>query len=373
MRPAWVEIDLSALRKNIRNLKKCTATNADFMGVIKADGYGHGAIKVAEVLQQENVRCFAVVIVEEGIELRKAGFTEPILILGHVQEEDYKKVIEYELTSNIYKHSQGVVLNKIAKEMNKKAVVHVKIDTGMSRLGFLPNKESVDDIKKISSMSNIILEGIYTHLATADQIHNNFVRKQFDRFKRVLTWLGEEKVNIPIRHVANSAATINFQEMHLDMVRPGTSLYGLYPGPEMAANPTVDLYPVMSIKAKLVHIKPVPESTPVSYGGTFVTKRPSVLGVVPMGYVDGVFRKLCNRGEVLIRGKRCPIVGTICMDQFMVDITDLEEVEIGDEVVFVGEQGEERITADEVGGIAETISIEIVTRISKRMPVIYKE
>jgi len=372
MRPAWVEIDMNAFRKNIRNLKSCTAKNVEFMGVIKADGYGHGAVRLAEVLDQESVKRFAIVILEEGIELRENGFTEPILILGHTQAEDYAMVVEYGLTPIIYTYAQATVLNRIAHDMNKRAIAHVKIDTGMGRLGFLPTKESIEDIKRIYSMPNIFLEGISTHLATADQINNDYAQKQFEKFKEVLTDLENEGINIPIRHMANSAATINFPEMHLDMVRPGTSLYGLYPSPSMALNPTIDLYPVMSIKAKLVYIKPVREGTAVSYGGKFVTKKPSVLGIIPMGYVDGVFRQLANKGEVLIRGKRCPMVGTICMDQFMVDITDLDEVEIGDEVVFVGEQGDERITADEVGLKAGTISIEVVTRVGKRMPVFYK-
>ncbi len=178
-------------------------------------------------------------------------------------------------------------------------------------------------------------------------------------------------IHIPIKHVSNSAATINFKEMNLNMVRPGTSIYGLYPGPEMMANPTIELEPAMSIKAKLAHIKELEEGSSVSYSRTFIAKRTSKIGVVPMGYVDGIFRKLANVGNVLIRGKRCPIVGNICMDQFMVDVTDLDEIEIGDEVVILGKQGEERITAEEIGEIAGTISIEVITRIGKRVPIIY--
>ncbi|MDR7869704.1 MAG: alanine racemase [Tissierellaceae bacterium] len=372
MRPAWIEINLESLRKNIRNLKTCTAEGADFMGVIKADAYGHGATKVAEILIEEGVTRFAVVTMEEGIQLRKKGFTNPILILGHTIEEDFEKVLEYDLIPVVYKYSQALELNNIAKEMKKMAKIHIKIDTGMGRLGFIPSDESIKEIKTIYDLTNIFIEGIYTHLSTADQISDTeYVYSQFDKFKKVLSKLENLEVNIPIKHMANSAATINFPDMHLDMVRPGTSLYGLYPGPEMAQNPTIDLYPVMSIKARLVHIKTVPENTSVSYGRTFITDKPSVLGVVPMGYVDGVFRQLANKGEVLINGKRCPIVGTICMDQFLVDITNLENPKIGDEVVLVGKQGDERITADEMGNKAGTISIEVVTRMGKRMPIVY--
>lgn len=368
----WVEINVDALRQNIRNLKKCTAENADFMGVIKADAYGHGAKKVAEVLVSEGVNRFAVVTMEEGIYLRDKGFNNPILILGHTIDEDYQEVLKHDLIPVIYKYSQAKELNSIAKKMNKKAKIHIKVDTGMGRLGFMPNAESIDEIKRIFGFGNIIIEGIYTHLSTADQLSDTeYVYSQFYKFKTFLSELESIGVDIPIKHMANSAATINFPEMHLDMVRPGTSLYGLYPGPEMLKNPTIELYPAMSVKSKLVHIKTVPENTSVSYGRTFITNKTSVLGVVPMGYVDGVFRQLANKGEVLINGQRCPMVGTICMDQFLVDLTNLENPMIGDEVVLVGQQGEEIITADEVGSIAGTISIEIVTRIGKRMPIVY--
>lgn len=374
MRPAWIEVDLNALKKNIRNLKKCTAQGAGFMGVIKADAYGHGAAKVAEALIEEGVTRFAVVTMEEGIQLREKGFKNPILILGHTMDEDFGKVLENDLIPVIYRYSQALELSKIAKRMNRDAKIHIKIDTGMGRLGLIPSDISIEVIKSIVDLPNIIVEGIYTHLSTADQIKDTeYAYAQFNKFQKVLKELEESNINIPIRHAANSAATINFPKMHLDMVRPGTSLYGLYPGPEMLENPTIDLYPVMSIKARLVHVKSVPENTSVSYGRTFITKRPSILGVVPMGYVDGVFRQLANRGEVLIKGKRCPMVGTICMDQFLVDITDIKDPEIGDEVVLLGKQGEERITADEMGNIAGTISIEIVTRMGKRMPIVYIE
>lgn len=375
MRPAWVEVNLSAVKENIRNLKKCTAQNADFMGVIKANAYGHGAAKVAEVLISEGVTRFAVVTMEEGIHLREEGFTNPILILGHTIDEDFEELLSFDLIPVVYKYSQAEKLNSIAQNMSKKAKIHIKVDTGMGRLGFMPSdNESINEIKSIYDMPNIFIEGIYTHLSTADQIYDtDYVYQQFNMFKKFLKNLKDIGVNIPIRHVANSAATINFPEMHLDMVRPGTSLYGLYPGPDMAKNPTIGLYPAMSIKAKLVHIKHVPKNTSVSYGRTFITEKPSTLGVVPMGYVDGVFRKLANNGEVLIKGQRCPIVGTICMDQFLVDLTELENPQVGDEVVLVGQQGNDKITADEVGSKADTISIEIVTRIGRRMPTIYVE
>lgn len=371
MRPAWVEIDIKALRNNIKSLKNCLDDDVDFMGVIKADAYGHGAIKVAEVLMEEDINRFAVVMVEEGIQLRENNINNPILILGYIPEEDYPKLLEYNLIPAIYKYSQAEKLNRIARDMKENINIHIKVDTGMGRLGFMSNSKSIEEIKKINLLSNINIEGIYTHLSTADQKNNPYAFEQFSKFKFILSELEKMSINIPIRHVANSAATINFKEMHLNMVRPGTSIYGLYPSLEMMVNPTIELEPVMSIKAKLVHIKELEKGSSVGYSRTFIAKRLSEIGIIPLGYVDGVFRKLANTGHVLINGKRCPIIGNICMDQFMVDITDLDKAEMGDEVVILGKQGKEKITAEEIGEIVDTISIEVITRIGKRVPIIY--
>ncbi len=372
MRPAWIEISVKALRDNIRNLKKCVKQPTQLMGVIKADGYGHGSDKVAELLMEENVNLFAVIMVEEGIELREKGFWQPILVLGVTPEEDYRKLIEYNLIPTIFTFEQADGLNQTAKHLGRQVPIHLKFDSGMGRLGFASVEESVPEIKKIFDLPNIVVEGAFSHLATADQIKDtSFARQQFAKFQIMLEKLEENGLVIPKKHLANSAATMNFPEMHLDMVRPGTAMYGLYPGPEIAAASKIKLYPAMEAKAKLVQIKTISTETPVGYGGTFVSERETLIGVVPMGYVDGVFRQLANKGEVLVRSKRCPIVGNICMDQFMVDLTDLAEVRIGDEVVLFGAQGEERILADEVGAHVGTISIEVVTRMGKRMPRLY--
>lgn len=371
MRPAWIEIRKDSLKKNIKSLKGCTEDHVELMGVIKADAYGHGALGVFEVLAEVGVNRFAVVMVEEGIQLREYGVNNPILILGHSPLEDYEDIIDYELTPVIYKITQAEKLNEVAIRKNMKANIHIKIDTGMGRLGFLPIPESVDDIESISKLTNIRIEGIYSHLATADDIDNPFVYSQLKDFNYVLGELEKRGVIIPLRHLANSAATINYKETHFDMVRPGTSIYGLYPSLKMKLNPTVKLEPAMSIKAKLVHIKKINKGDSLSYGRTFIAKRDSIIGVVPLGYVDGVFRKLANKGSVLVAGKRCPIVGTICMDQLMIDLTDLGNVEAGDEVVILGRQGNEVISAEEIGELADTISIEVVTRLGNRMPIFY--
>lgn len=373
MRPAWVEVDLTALKKNLNSLRGCTAPGTEMMTVIKADAYGHGALRVADLYRKEGVKRFAIVMIQEGVELRVNSFNEPILIIGNTLEDDYPELVKYNLTPTIYKYSQAEELNRIAVMQGKKVNVHIEIDTGMGRLGFIPSAEAVEDIIKISQLTNIFVEGIYTHLATADRLKDqSYVNIQYDKFMKILNQLEDAGIHIPIKHMSNSAATINFPKMHLDMVRPGTSLYGLYPGAEMAAAPTVELFPAMSVKAKLVHIKLVPIGTKVSYSGTFEAKRPTVIGVVPLGYVDGIFRQLANKGSVLLKGQRCPIVGNICMDQFMIDITDVTNPQLGDEVVIIGNQGKERITADEVGALVNTISVEVVTRLGKRMPIVYK-
>lgn len=372
MRPAWVEVDLSALRQNLKTLRDCIDHEIELMVVIKGDAYGHGSLRLANFYREEGVRRFAVAIIQEGIELRCNGFEEPILILGHTPEEDFPELIKNNLTPTIYTLSQAEKINQVAATCNKKINIHIKIDTGMGRLGFATGGKSIETIVHISRLSNIFIEGIYTHLATADRLSDQgYVNMQYNRFMGVINDLEVAGLSISLKHMCNSAATINFPQMHLDMVRPGTSLYGLYPGPEMANAPIVKLIPAMSVKARLVHIKQISIGSKVSYSGTFTAKRPTVVGIVPMGYVDGVFRQLANKGNVLLKGQRCQIIGNICMDQFMIDITDVEDPQVGDEVVFIGKQGEESITADDVGALVNTISVEVVTRMGKRMPIVY--
>jgi len=371
VRPAWVEIHLSALKHNITAFREILSGGAEIMGIIKANAYGHGAVKVAGALRQAGIKRFGVALVQEGVELRKNGFNEPVLILGYTPEEDFPIALQYGLTLTIYDYSQAAKLDKYASEANKSARIHIKIDTGMGRIGFLPTRESIREIKRIVTLPNLDIEGIFSHQAWADNPDGKFATLQFDRFQRFISALSREGIRFRTTHIANSAATINLPSMHLDLVRVGISLYGLYPDAGMAVNPSIALSPVMEIKAKLVHVKEVPVGTPISYGCTFTTPRKSIIGTVPMGYADGIPRLLSNRGEVLVHGRRCPIIGRICMDQFMVDLTDLKGVQVGNEVVFLGAQGGAIITADEIAEKADTISYEIVTRISPRLPRIY--
>ena len=361
-------MSLSAVRDNIRALRSIIFPSTKIMGVIKADAYGHGAAEVAGVLRHEGVMRFGVALAQEGVELRERGFDEPILILGYTPEEDFRLALHYQLTLTLYQLSQAVALDRLAATLKRRAKVHLKVDTGMGRIGFQPGKASVDAIVQIAKLSNLELEGIYTHFAWADNQESDFTQRQFARFQNFSDELAKAGVKFSIRHAANSAATINFPETHLDMVRIGICLYGLYPDPHMVKNVKIQLNPAMQVRGRLVHIKEVPEGTPLSYGCTFITPRRSIIGTVPMGYADGVPRLLSNSGEVLVNGIRCPIVGKVCMDQFLVDLTDLNSVAVGDEVVLVGSQGEENITADEIAEKAGTISYEIVSRMSGRLP-----
>ncbi|MBW1729494.1 MAG: alanine racemase [Deltaproteobacteria bacterium] len=368
MRAAWIEVSLSAIKENIRAFKSILSQDSEIMGIVKAEAYGHGAAEVAGALREEGIKRFGVALVQEGVELRERGFDEPILILGYTPEEDFPLALRYGLTLTLYNLSQARALDRYAAEAGKPAKAHIKVDTGMGRIGFQPEKTAVETIVQIAGLPNVALEGIFSHLAWADNQESDFTDLQFGRFQRFIADLAQAGVRFPFKHIANSAATINFPHMHLDLVRIGISLYGLYPDTQMAINPKIELHPAMQVKATLVHVKEVPPGTPLSYGCTFTTQRRSLIGTVPMGYADGVPRVLSNKGGVLIRGRRCPIVGRVCMDQFMVDLTDLRTAAVGDEVVFLGSQGKENITADEIAEKAGTISYEIVTRMSDRLP-----
>ena len=370
MRAAWAEVHLEAIRKNVQFLKSRIDPSTKLMGVIKADAYGHGVLPVARILEQEGTEQFAVALVQEGIELRQNGFLQPILLLGHTFEEDYPLALEYNLMPSIFTLQQALMLNTCAAQHGVQAHIHLKVDTGMGRLGFMVDDPgALTSITQIMQLPHLVVEGIFSHLATAPQFSDtSYCDMQFAKFTRFLEQLKNAGIEIPLRHIANSGATILFPHMQLDMVRPGTAIYGLYAGPELAQLSNYPIYPAMEIKAKLAHVKPVPAGTRVSYSGSFEAKRSSVLGVVPLGYVDGVFRNMANRGSVLLHGQRCPMVGNVCMDQFVIDITDVSDPQVGDEVVLIGRQGKEFISAEEVGELAGTISIEVLCGLGKRMP-----
>jgi alanine racemase len=366
LRPFWAEINLDNLKKNflfIRNRVK----DKRIISVVKADAYGHGAPEIASELEFLGSDYFAVATLEEGIELRVKGVSKPILIFGYIFPKQVDYVLNFSLTPTIYSINFAKELDKICELARERVNVHIKIDTGMGRVGILWS-EAKDFIKEVSKFKNINIEGLYAHFSSADEKDKTYTRIQFERFLKVVDEIEKDGIKIPLKHHGNSATVIDLPEYILDGVRCGISLYGLRPSDEVKK---VKLYPVMSLHSKIIFLKRVPEGTPISYGRTFITKRESLIATLPFGYADGYPRVLSNKGEVIFRGKRAKVVGRVTMDQVMIDLTKFKDVKVGDDVIIMGKEGKEEITADEIAKKCNTINYEIVTRIGKRVPRVY--
>lgn len=369
IRPVWAEINLDNLAHNIREVRRLTHKDAMVTAVVKANGYGHGSVEIAQTFLDNGADRLAVAVLTEAIELRNAGIKAPILVLGYTPTSLFEKAIELDIIQTIYNYDDAKLLSEVAGRLNKQAVIHIKIDSGMGRIGFLPNDESVEAILKISSLPSLKLEGLFTHFAMADYIDKSHARAQFEKFSWIVNKLEERGLNIPIKHVSNSAAIIDLPEYNLNMVRAGIMIYGLKPSDEVQLD-KVDLKPAMALKARISHLKTVPKGTGISYGQIFVTERESKIATIPIGYADGFTRLLTGKAEVYVNGKRARIVGKICMDQCMVDVTDIENVKVGDEVVLFGyEAGHPHI--DEVAGKLGTINYEIACMVGRRVPRVY--
>lgn len=367
-RPVWAEVNLDNIKFNLKQVKKNIPEDTKVMAVVKADAYGHGVIPVAKAALEAGADRLAVALPEEGKELRDNGFKLPIQILGEVLPNQVSILVENDLIPTISKIETVKRLNELAAKKGIIKKIHIKIDTGMGRIGVFPD-DAINFIKKVDSYSNIDIEGIMTHFAKADEKDKSYTYKQWERFKSVIDKLKEIDINIPIKQAANSATIIDLPEFSLNMVRPGIMMYGLRPSHEV--DESFKLKPALSWKAKIVYLKEVPSGTGISYGATYVTKRKSKIATIPMGYADGFSRLLSNKGEVLVNGKRAPIRGRVCMDQFMVDVTDIEDVNIGDEVVLIGKQGNDELTATEMADLINTINYEITCDITKRVPRVY--
>ena len=371
-RPVWAEIDLDNLAHNISEVRRVTGNGATIMAVVKANAYGHGSIMAARTFLENGAERLAVATLTEAMELRGAGFDAPILVLGYTPSYQFGEVTEYHVTPTIYAYEQAEALSRAASSQGRVVKVHVKLDTGMGRLGFLPSEDSIDDIIRIGQLPHIEVEGIFTHFAVADQGEKDYTRDQFRRYMQVVDELERRGLDVPIKHVANSAAIIDLPEYDLDMVRPGTMLYGLYPSEEVDRS-RVDLRPALTLKAEISNLKTVPKGTGISYGLTFTTGRRSRIGTLPVGYADGYGRALSNRAEVGISGSRAPVVGTVCMDQCMIDLTEVEGAEIGDEVVLFGDGSDNAPHIDEVAGWLGTENTEVLCMVSRRVPRVYIE
>ncbi|MFP4662540.1 MAG: alanine racemase [Halanaerobiales bacterium] len=363
-RPVWVEIDIDNLKYNYGELKARLSPDTLIMAVVKADAYGHGVIPVAEVLLDERVDRLGVALPEEGVELREAGFDLPVHVLGEVLPGQYELIMEYDLIPTVARIDSLDTLNKLALERNIIKKIHIKIDTGMGRIGILPD-QAVAFVQKAWKMDNIEVEGLMTHFATADEKDKEYTYQQWERFNYVVRELEEKNIFIDIKHAGNSATIIDLADFQLNMIRPGISLYGLLPSLEVE---DPDLKPVLSWKARIDFLKEVPAGTAISYGATYVTERKSKIATIPLGYADGYSRFLSNKGYVIINGNRAPIRGRVCMDSFMVDVTDIPGVTVGDEVVLIGKQGNEGITATEMAEMIGTINYEVLCNISNRVP-----
>lgn len=360
-------IDLDALEYNIKSIRKKTPEGTGIIGVIKADAYGHGSVEVAQVLLENGADWFAVAVVDEGLNLRKHGINAPILLLGYTPELRFEDVINNGFIQTMYSYEMAEKLSKTAVRLGKTAVVHIKIDTGMGRIGYRVNDEAADEIVRISKLPGIEVNGMFTHFAASDEADKAYTNMQFERFMKMDKMLKDRGLNIPVRHAANSAAIMDIDSMMLNMVRPGIILYGAYPSDEVIKE-NLDLHPVMSIKTHVSFVKEVEKGDCISYGRTYTAPDKRKIATIPVGYADGFIRAYAKDGKVLIKGKFAPIVGRICMDQFMVDVTDIDDVKINDEVVLMGTQGENSITADDIAKALNTINYEVFCTLSKRVP-----
>ncbi len=374
--PVWCEVDLKAIAHNIRELKRITNPSAEFMAVVKANAYGHGAYQVARVALENGATRLAVARVKEGVALRLAGIDAPILILGYTVLDDYRTLLDYDLTQTVYSLLMAEQLSSLAAQLGKKAKVHIKVDTGMGRLGVCtygtgPNYEkAVNEITSIVSLSHLEVEGIYTHFATADSRDKTHAMQQWYSFNDLLTALAKNGLTFQYRHAANSAALIDLPETHLDLVRAGIAIYGIPPSHEVMAE-RVSLKPAMCVKARVAHVKRVPAGTGISYGITYVVPADTEVATIPAGYADGYNRLLSSRGQVLLRGQRVPVIGRVCMDQFMVDVGGVPGVEPGEEVVLMGRQDKEEVSAWEIAEKIGTIAYEVLCMVSARVPRYY--
>ena len=361
-------IKLENIKRNVDSVKRQLKPSTRILAVVKADAYGHGAVPIAKYLETA-VWGFAVATVSEGVELRTAGIKKPILVLGYAFSDELADVVKNDLSITVFSYRTAFEISKYASNMRKTVKLHIKLDTGMGRLGFECNDRSVDDIEKISRLPGLSIEGIFTHFSRSDEADKTFTNQQFEKFMSMVEKLEGKGVNPGLKHCANSAAIMDMPQLQLDMVRLGVAMYGMWPS-DAVSRDRITLYPAMSIESHVTHVKTVPAGTPISYGGTFVTERESVIATVPVGYGDGYARSLSGIGKVLINGEFLPIVGKVCMDQFMVDVTGFN-VSVGDRVVLLGKDGDFSITMEDLGRMSGRFNYEFACDINQRVPRVY--
>ena len=367
-RPTVCYIDHEALRWNFRQIRSLIGSQVKILSMVKANGYGHGAPAVARTLAAEGSNAFGVAIIEEAIELRRHGITAPILVLTGAYLDQLELLFEHDLMPVVHDGDALQRLDAAVAQGGRSLDVHLKIDTGMGRIGF-PAMECDLWLPQIQRLKALKVEGVFSHFSHAESVEGQYTRKQLEIFHHLVKRLAAVGIVPALIHLANSAATITLPAAYFNMVRPGLMLYGVYPSPEMVAR--ISLRPVLSWKTRILQLKKVPSHTSISYGQTFITKRDSLIATLPIGYADGYPRLLSNRGQALVGGKRAPVAGRVCMDLTMLDVTDIAKAQQGDEVVLLGTQENETISADEMAAWADTISYEILTSIGARIPRIH--
>ena len=370
MNRVYLKIDLDAICDNIKEVMKKVGEDTKVMAVIKADAYGHGAIEVSKALSEIGTYGFAVATVGEALALRRAGITKPILILDFVFPNQFETIIRNDIMLTVFRYSIAKQLNDAAERMGTTARIHLKVDTGMGRIGFVPSSESVDEVYRISQLPNIEIEGIFSHFACADLADKTSMNKQSELFRNFVNQVEKIGVHIPNKHICNSAGIVDMDDGFLNMVRSGIVTYGLYPSDEVDKT-KLNIRPAMELKSVVINVKTIHKGDTVSYGSTYVATKPTVIATIPVGYADGYPRLLSNQGYVLIHGKRAKITGKICMDQFMVDVTDIPGVSIGDSVTLIGKDGDECITCEEIGDISGRFNYEFLCCITRRVPRVY--
>lgn len=364
-------VSLDAIAHNFAEMKKNIAEGTQIVAVIKADGYGHGAEAIARLIEDyDYIWGFAVATPEEALQLRTFGVKKPILILGIVFEEYYTEMIAKEIRLTVCTYEMAQELSEEAKRQGRNVHIHIGLDTGMSRIGFADRQESVAQIKKIKELPNVEIEGMFTHFARADETDRSPAMDQLKRYLNFAKLLEDAGVQIPMKHCSNSAGIIRIPEANLNAVRAGITIYGMYPSNEVERD-NLKLIPAMELKSHIAYVKTLEPGAAISYGGTFTVKKEMRVATIPVGYADGYPRSLSNKGWVLIHGKKAPILGRVCMDQFMVDVTDIDNVCVGDRVTLFGKDGDSCITIEEISAMAHSFNYEFVCDIGKRIPRVY--
>lgn len=366
----WAEVNLDHLIHNLKQIRQHVGEETKIAAVVKANGYGHGALEMADTLLSHGADMLAVSSINEAVEIRKQNPKAQTLVLGYTPTENIEEAIKHGVIQTIYSYEQGMAYSKVAEKIGMGMSIHIKIDTGMNRIGFQPNEETIKEIIKIYQLPNIKINGIFSHLACADEADKTFSYWQYEQFLEFVEILKENDIKIPMKHISNSAAIMDMPDMNMDLVRPGIILYGLYPSNEVKKD-VLNLKPVMSFKTRISHIKTLSKSGGISYGLKYQGQKGQKIATIPVGYADGYTRLLSNKGHAIVKGEKVPVVGTVCMDQCMLDVSQIQDVRAGDEVLLFGGDSSSSISTEEVAECIGTINYETICMVGRRVPRIY--